>query len=81
MKKYLKSFLIIGAILLLFANFTWSATPLSDERVKEAGQCGINVVDVNAAKELIKKGAVIVDVRESPEQQDTFQVQYGLQED
>ncbi|GAB5046441.1 rhodanese-like domain-containing protein [Thermodesulfovibrio sp. TK110] len=59
--------LIAGILLLILVNFTWAVTPLSDERVKEAQQCGINVVDINGAKELIKKGAVIVDVREYTE--------------
>ncbi len=59
--------LIAGILLLILVKFTWAATPLSDERVKEAQQCGINVFDINGVKELIKKGAVIVDVREYTE--------------
>ncbi|MGB9822717.1 MULTISPECIES: rhodanese-like domain-containing protein [Thermodesulfovibrio] len=66
-RSFIPTFLIAGVLILLLVNFTWAGTPLSDERVKEAQQCGINVVDVKGVKELIKKGAVIVDVREYTE--------------
>lgn len=67
MKRCSKILFLSALFVLLLSNFTFAATPLSDERVKEAQQCGINVVDVNGAKELIKKGAIIVDVREYTE--------------
>ncbi|ACI21823.1 MULTISPECIES: rhodanese-like domain-containing protein [Thermodesulfovibrio] len=66
MKRWSKILIVISLVLML-SNFTFAATPLSDERVKEAKQCGIQEVDVNSAKELIKKGAVILDVREYTE--------------
>ncbi|GAQ95037.1 rhodanese-related sulfurtransferase [Thermodesulfovibrio aggregans] len=67
MRSLTRSFLIIGAILIMLFNLTWAATPLSDERVKEAKQCGIQEVDVKGAKDLIAKGAIILDVREYTE--------------
>jgi len=67
MRRLISTLIKVSFVVLILTNFTWAATPLSDERVKEAQQCGINVVDVKGAKELIAKGAIIVDVREYPE--------------
>lgn len=67
MKRWSKILIVISFVVLMLSNFTFAATPLSDERVKEAKQCGVQEVDVNSAKELIKKGAVILDVREYTE--------------
>ncbi|WP_051179160.1 rhodanese-like domain-containing protein [Thermodesulfovibrio thiophilus] len=67
MRRLINTLIKVSFVVLILTNFTWAATPLSDERVKEAQQCGINVVDVKGAKELIAKGAIIVDVREYPE--------------
>lgn len=65
--KLSKVLILAGFVLLLLSNFTFAATPLSDERVKEANLCGIKEVDVKEAKELIKKGAIVLDVREYTE--------------
>lgn len=67
MKKAATSMFLVGLVVLLLFNFSFAATPLSDERVKEAKQCGVQEVDVNAAKELINKGAIVLDVREYTE--------------
>lgn len=70
MKRYGRILISVVALALFLSNLTWAATPLSDERVKEAKQCGIVEVDIAKAKELINKGAVIVDVRELNEYRD-----------
>lgn len=57
----------LSLLVALFLVYTqgYSATPLSDERVKEARTiCGIEEVDIEGAKKLIAQGAVILDVRE-----------------
>lgn len=54
-------------VLLVLSNFIFATTPRSDERVKEANLCGIKKVDVKESEELIKKGAIFLDVREYTE--------------
>lgn len=60
----------LGLFVALVLSYTqgYTATPLSDERVKEAKTvCGIEEVDIEGAKKLIQQGAVILDVRELSE--------------
>ncbi len=67
MRKVSQTLAVLSLILLILSSYALAATPLSDERVKEAKQCGVQEVDVAKAKELIAKGAVVLDVREYPE--------------
>ncbi|MCS7203159.1 MAG: rhodanese-like domain-containing protein [Thermodesulfovibrio sp.] len=59
--------LLVGLVILFLTNYVFAATPLSEERVKEAKQCGIQEIDISGAKQLIKKGAILLDVREYTE--------------
>lgn len=67
MRKIWILVILLSFFIYLPLNLTFAATPLSDERVKEAQKCGIQEVDVKGAKDLITKGAIILDVREYTE--------------
>ncbi|HHS48795.1 MAG TPA: sulfurtransferase [Desulfurella acetivorans] len=69
MKRLVVLLALTGFLGLAPIKCAYSATPLSEKKVKEAKTC-VHNVSVQEAKELIKSGSIVLDAREYPEYAD-----------